>query len=70
MLNEKKTKYMWICFRDVIVKRPPLTIGNDTITRVSSFRQLGVLHQGNLKWDWLIEEITKKARRRLFLTEQ
>ena len=56
---------MWICF----TKRVPphnLTIRNKEIERVNTFKLLGVYCQDNLKWNRHIEEITKKASRRLF----
>ena len=57
---------MWICFKDVIPEPPSLMIGNDVIERVNSFKLLGVWIQDNLKWNTHIEEITKKANKRLF----
>ena len=58
-------KDMWICFKDVISEPPSLMIGNDVIERVNSFKLLGVWIQDNLKWNTRIEEITKKANKRL-----
>ena len=43
-------------------------IGNDVIKRVNSFKMLGVWIQDNLKWNTHIEEITKKANKRLFIS--
>jgi hypothetical protein len=37
-LNAKKTKDMWICFKDSIPEPPSLMIGNDTIERVNYFK--------------------------------
>ena len=51
---------------DLAYKLPPLTIGNDVIERVKSFKLLGVWIQDNLKWNTHIEEITKLASKRLF----
>ena len=65
-LNSKKTKDLWICFRDCISEPPPLTIGGETIERTSSFKLLGVWHQNTLKWNDHVKEITKKANRRMF----
>ena len=66
VLNSKKTKDMWICFKDVIPEPPSLMIGNNVIERVNSFKLLGVWIQDNLEWSTHIEEITKKANKRLF----
>ena len=64
-LNPKKTKDMWICFRNDIEPPPLLTLGNDIIERVTSFKLLGVWHQNNLKWLRHVEEISKRANKRL-----
>ena len=65
-LNSKKTKDMWICFRDCIPEPPPLSIDGELIERTKSFKLLGVRHQNTLKWNDHIMEITKKANRRMF----
>ena len=44
-LNSKKTKDMWICFRDCIPEPPPLSIDGEIIERRSSYKLLGVWHQ-------------------------
>ena len=44
-LNPKKTKDMWICFRNDIEPPSPLILGNSTIERVTSFKLLGIWHQ-------------------------
>ena len=59
---------MWICFKDVIPEPPSFMIGNDEIERTNSFKLLGVWIQDNLKWNTHIEEITKKANKRLFFS--
>ena len=59
-LDPKKTKDMWICFRNDIEPPPLLTLGNDIIERVTSFKLLGVWHQNNLKWLRHVEEISKE----------
>ena len=48
-LNPKKTKDMWICFKDSIPEPPQLSIiDGTTVERVNAFKLLGVLHQDNL----------------------
>ena len=64
-LNPKKTKDMWICFRNGIEPPPLLALGSNIIERVSSFKLLGVWYQNNLKWRRHVEEITKRANKRL-----
>ena len=41
-------------------------MGDDTIERVSAHKLLGVCHQDNLKWNRHVEEMVKKANKRLF----
>ncbi|CAB4045996.1 RNA-directed DNA polymerase from mobile element jockey, partial [Paramuricea clavata] len=65
-LNAKKTKDMWICFKAAIPEPPSLKIGDDTIERVNTFKLLGLWINDTLKWNTHIEEITKKANKRLF----
>ena len=57
---------MWICFRNDIEPPPLLSLGSDIIERVTSFKLLGVWHQNNLKWLRHVEEITKRANKRLY----
>ncbi len=65
-LNAKKTKDMWISFTDAIPEPPRLRFGNEFIERVNVFKLLGVSFQKNLKWNAHIEEITRKANKRLY----
>jgi hypothetical protein len=65
-INAKKTKDMWISFTDAIPEPPRLRIGNEFIERVNIFKLLGVSFQNNLKWNAHVEEITRKANKRLY----
>ena len=65
-LNAKKTKDMWISFKAAIPEPPSLKIGDNTIERVNTFKLLGLWINDTLKWNTHIEEITKKANKRLF----
>ena len=47
-LNLKKTKDMWICFKESFPEPPQLSIDGTFIERVNAFKLLGVLHQDNL----------------------
>ena len=69
-LNPKKTKDMWICLRNDIEPPSPLTLGNSTIERVTSFKLLGVWHQNDLKRNQHIEEITKRANKKLYFLRE
>ena len=57
---------MWISFTDAVPEPPRLHIGNEPIERVNFFKLLGVSIQNNLKWNAHVEEITRKANKRLF----
>ncbi|CAB4037386.1 Hypothetical predicted protein, partial [Paramuricea clavata] len=65
-INAKKTKDMWISFTDAIPEPPRLRIGNGLIERVNAFKLFGVSFQNNLKWNAHVEEITRKANKRLY----
>ena len=65
-INAKKTKGMWISFTDAVPEPPRLCIGNEPIERVNVFKLLGVSVQNNLKWKAHVEEITRRANKRLF----
>ena len=65
-INVKTTKDMWISFIDAVPEPPRLHIGNEPIERVNVFKLLGVSIQNNLKWNAHVEEIIKKANKRLF----
>ena len=65
-INVKKTKDMWISFTDPIPEPPRLKIGEEFIERVNVFKLLGVTFQNNLKWNAHIEDITRKANKRLY----
>ncbi|CAB4037422.1 Hypothetical predicted protein [Paramuricea clavata] len=65
-INAKKTKDMWISFTDAIPEPPRLRVGNELIERVNAFKLLGVSFQNNLKWNAHVEEITRKANKRLY----
>ena len=61
---------MWICFTDSVQEPPPIQIGDDIIERVKTFKLLGVWGQDDLKWNEHIEQITRKANRRVFYLRQ
>ena len=65
-INPQKTKDMWICFSNAIPEPAPLVMDSVNIERVSSYKLLGVWHQDNLKWNRHVEEMVKKANKRIF----
>ena len=64
--NPQKTKDMWTCFSNAIPEPAPLVMDSVNIERVSSYKLLGVWHQDNLKWNRHVEEMVKKANKRIF----
>jgi hypothetical protein len=57
---------MWICFSNTIPEPAPLVMDSVNIERVSSYKLLGVWHQDNVIWNRHVEEMAKKANKRIF----
>ena len=57
---------MWISFCKNPVEPDTLRINNTQLERVSQFKLLGVWQQNNLRWNYHIEQTTKKACKRLY----
>ena len=66
IISARKTKDMWICFSELIDKPPSIHIEDEIIERVNVFKLLGIWLQDNLKWNKHIEEITRRANRKLY----
>ena len=45
----------------------PLYIGNQMVERISSYKLLGVIINGNLKWNCHVDYITAKASKKLYV---
>ncbi len=69
-LNTHKTVEMIVDFRRNPPALPPLTIMNNTVAAVESFRFLGTTISQDLKWDTHIDSIMKKAQQRFFFLRQ
>ena len=69
-INPKKTKDMWICFNNAVPEPASLVIGNDEVERVESHKLLGVWFQNNLKWNCHVENMVKKANKRLYFLRE
>ncbi|KAK3528439.1 hypothetical protein QTP86_034541, partial [Hemibagrus guttatus] len=69
-LNTLKTVEMIVDFRRNTPALPPLTIMNNTVPTVESFRFLGTTISQDLKWDTHIDSIIKKAQQRLYFLRQ
>ncbi len=65
-----KTVEMIVDFRRNPPALPPLTIMNNSVNAVESFRFLGTTISQDLKWDTHIDSIVKKAQQRLYFLRQ
>ena len=70
LINSKKTKDMLLTFRKSPTTPDSLHVGNCELERVNVFKLLGVWFQDDLRWNHHIEEMTKKANKRLFLLRE
>ena len=64
-LNSEKAEDMWVSFR-AVPEPPALHLNDANIEKVKTFKLLGTWLQDDLKWNQHIEEITRKASKRLF----
>ena len=65
-LNVKKTKELQISFLNDSPRLEQLTVNNDQVEVVSSFKLLGLIITSNLSWDQHVTYICSKARKRLY----
>ena len=72
LINSKKTKDMLLTFRKSPTTPDSLYLGNCQLERVNVtvFELLRAWFQDDLRWNHHIEEMTKKANRRLFLLRE
>ena len=66
-LNIKKCKEMRICFFRQQLSLPSLSIDNHHIGIVTSHKVLGLTFQNDLKWGSHIDDIVRKASKRLYI---
>lgn len=66
-LNGEKCKEMLIDFRKNRSELPPIIIGDQQLSRVESYKLLGLWIDDDLKWNTNTEYIIKKAAKRLYL---
>ena len=69
-LNTLKTVEMTVEFRSNSPALPPLTILNNTVSAVETFRFLGSTISHDLKWAPNIDSIVKKVQQRLYFLPQ
>lgn len=65
-LNPTKCKEMLVCFQKVLPNIPNVTIEDDQLERVSTYKLLGVHITNNLTWNEHINTVTKKAAKRIY----
>lgn len=65
-LNKKKTKQMAISFKRSSDPIPELRIDGIDIEHVSTFKLLGVHISNDMSWNEHVDQITKKANKRIF----
>ena len=69
-LNVSKTKEIVIDFRKVRTPVCPLTINDEIVEQVESFKFLGTTISHDLKWDSQVLSSVKKANQRIFFLRQ
>ena len=66
-LNPKKCKEMYVNFmKNSITAMRPVSVGNQGIERVGSYKLLGVIISDDLKWNAHVEYVIAKAAKRLY----
>ena len=65
-LNESKTKELQVCFSSQPVTHPAITINNVPVDIVKHAKLLGVTISSDLKWNLHIDNICKKASKKLY----
>ena len=65
-LNTKKCSEVIVDFRKNKTVIPPVCIGQQPMSRVKTFKLLGLWMNDNLNWDTNTEYIIKKATKRLY----
>ena len=69
-MNEEKCKEMWIVFSKLTIHFEPIKIHNNPLELVKCVKILGLTVSNVLKWNEHVQQITKKARKRLYCLTQ
>ena len=69
-INKRKTKELVIDFSKTRTNFPTIRIDGTDTQRVTEAKILGITITSNLTWDVYVDEITRKAGKRLFLLLQ
>ena len=65
-LNSLKTKEMYVCFSSQPVTHQPITINDEAVSIVKHAKLLGVTISNDLKWNLHIDNVCKKASKKLY----
>ena len=66
-LNPQKCKEMYVNFmKNSITAMRPITVGNQEVERVGTYKPLGVIIRDDLKWNTHVEYVIAKAAKRLY----
>ena len=66
-LNPKKLKEMYVNFmNNSITAMRPISVGNQEVERVMTYKLLRVIISDDLKWNYHIEYVIAKAAKRLY----
>ena len=66
-LNPQKCKEMYVNFmKNSITAMRPITVGNQEVERVGTYKLLGVIIRDDLKWNTHVEYVIAKAAKRLY----
>ena len=66
-LNPQKCKEMYVNFmKNSITAMRPISIGNQNVQRVRTYKLLGVIISDDLKWNTHVEYVITKAAKRLY----
>ena len=66
-LNPSKCQALEICFSKSAPLHTDLMIGNEKLSYVNKAKVLGIWLQSDLKWDTQIDNMVKKANKKLFM---
>ena len=66
-LNPQKCKEMYVNFmKNSFTAMRPISIGNQNVERVRTYKLLGVIISDDLKWNTHVEYVINKAAKRLY----
>jgi hypothetical protein len=66
VLNENKTKEMWICFKKSCPSPESIKINGTELEKVEVFKLLGMYVRNDLKWNTHVQDILSRVGRRMY----